>query len=100
MAHHTATPTGKGDAISRAIRTIRKRVAVTQTEFARRTGWAQSLISQYETGRTKPGPQRIYLLLSMAKTSNEITALTDLVRGMGLPLCSTSIPQNAAEGTR
>ena len=53
--------------LGRSIRSIRRRLDVNQTEFARILGWPRWLICKYELDRLQPGSARLIRLLKFAE---------------------------------
>jgi transcriptional regulator with XRE-family HTH domain len=56
-----------GGDLGRAIRNIRRRLDLSQTELAANLGWEKALIAKYELGDRRPGAVRLIRLLRLAE---------------------------------
>lgn len=67
--------------VAAAIRSIRKRLGESTTEFARRLGVGQSTISKYELNRVTPSRSTLLLLLPLAESKDEKRAIAEALGG-------------------
>lgn len=66
--------------LSDAIRSIRRRKAMTLVQLARHLGIKNPTVSQYESGKAKPSPKVLLLLLEMAEGDERQAILEELHR--------------------
>jgi transcriptional regulator with XRE-family HTH domain len=62
--------------ISRTIRSLRKRLDLTQTELGQRVSVRKNTIYRYEAGLCKPSPYTLLLLWRLAETEEELRAFS------------------------
>lgn len=67
------------------LREARERSRLSQTDVARRSGVAQSVISAYESGRRQPGVQTLARLIRATGHELELAVIPDRGRTLGLP---------------
>lgn len=61
-----------------ALKAIRKRVGITQTQLADRVGLTQAAIGHYETGRRKPGLDECRRIVSALNALGADCSLDDV----------------------
>lgn len=71
--------------IARIMRTIRKRMGLTQAAFARLVGCALNTVSRYERGEIKPGVCTLLRLRKYAETDAEKSVVRDALAALGVP---------------
>jgi len=76
MAYHKKLA-ARGD-LGRALRSIRRRMDVNQTEFSALLGWPPWLICKYELGRIEPGVSRLIQLLKWAEGAERAAIVASL----------------------
>jgi transcriptional regulator with XRE-family HTH domain len=62
--------------ISRTVRSLRKRLNLTQTELGQRVSVSKDMIYRYEAGLFKPSPYTLLLLWRLAQTEDELRAFS------------------------
>ncbi|HLZ16331.1 MAG TPA: helix-turn-helix transcriptional regulator, partial [Cyclobacteriaceae bacterium] len=62
------------------IRTLRKKLQLTQDEFAQRLGIKRSLVGAYEEGRAEPRAELLQKMASLFGTTMEALISTDMTR--------------------
>ena len=65
----------KESPLSLAIRSIRRRMGLTQSEFSHQLGWLQSAHSQYESGDVEPSSKRLLAILRLSLNDGERSLL-------------------------
>ena len=74
----------KESPLSLAIRSIRRRMGLTQTEFSQQLGWRQGAHSQYESGATEPCSERLLAILRLSLTDSERSPLLAALAHRGI----------------
>ena len=66
---------GKVSPLAITIRSIRRRMGLTQSEFSHQLGWLQSAHSQYESGDVEPSSKRLLAILRLSLNDGERSLL-------------------------
>jgi DNA-binding transcriptional regulator YiaG len=94
-----ATTSATNGALGTGIRSIRKRLGVTQSQFADLLSVRPATVSRWEAGVLKPGVALLIQLLRLAQQEEETKPIVTALAAMGVPLgdlASLSEPAAAA----
>ena len=91
------TPVDATRRLSALMRSVRKRLRMNTTEFARKLGVAQSVVSRYENGSRSPGWRPLARLLLIAEGPEKKQVLKALSRVKGQPVDEVEATREAQE---